>query len=275
MFFSHLPKDGIADETIKLAHHLAQTPSAYWNISQNKEIKQCMNALIQLKDSGAIGGRPCMLDICWTFKKSELEKHTIGNIIGKQKAFRVFNDIICKGTAPSMHEAIVGIKRSPKTILGSMESMIEVPLDVYVHLNFSPMFDYTQAWITLRYELIFRLKNTENKLEMFRLIRYGDEDLPSGKRRSGSFPARIFVDGKPSKKFLVHRFGQMCFTTNRNKAMWRAIHSNHINGDIFDNRKTNTRWLDGMDNNLNYHEGKRMSDNGGGKQGGSNEKKGF
>ena len=78
MFFIHLPKDGIADETIKLAHHLVQTPSAYWNVSQNKEIKQCMNALIQLKDSGAIGGRPCNLDTCWTFKKSELEKHNIG-----------------------------------------------------------------------------------------------------------------------------------------------------------------------------------------------------
>ena len=73
-----------------------------------------------------------------------------------------------------MHEAIVGIKRSPKTIFGSMESMIEVPLDVYEHLNFSPMFDYAQVWITSRYELIFGLKNTENTLELFRFIRYGD-----------------------------------------------------------------------------------------------------
>ena len=92
-----------------------------------------MNTLIQLKESGAIGGGPCGLRTCWTFKKSELEKHKIGNIIGMQNSFRDFNDIICEGTAPSMHEAIVGIKRSPETILGSMESMIEVPLDVYKH----------------------------------------------------------------------------------------------------------------------------------------------
>ena len=157
-----------------------------------------------------------------------------------KNSFRVFDDIICEGTAPSMHEAIVGIKSSPETIFGSMESMIEVPLDVYEHLNFSPMFDYTQVWITSRYELIFGLKNTENKLELFRFIRYGDEDLPSGFRKSGIFPARMFVDGKP-----------------------RASDSDHINGDKFDNRKTNTHWLDGMENNLNYREGQRMSDDGG------------
>ena len=161
------------------------------------------------------------------------------------------------------YDTIVGIKRSHETILGSMESMIEVPLDVYKHLKFSPMFDYTRAWITSRYELIFGLKNTESKLELFRFIRYGDDVLPSGKRKCGSFPARMFVDGKPSKTFYLHRFGQMCFTTNRNKAMWRASNSDHINGDKFDNRKTNTRWLDGMENNLNYREGQRMSDDGG------------
>ncbi len=77
MFFSHLPKDAIADKTIKLAHHLAQTQSANQNISQNKKIEQCTNTLIQLKVSGAIGGGPCGLHTCWTFKKSELEKHKI------------------------------------------------------------------------------------------------------------------------------------------------------------------------------------------------------
>jgi len=143
MFFSHLPKDGIADETIKLAHHLVQTLPTYRNISQNKEIKQCMNTLIQLKESGAIGGEHCGLRTCWVFKKSELENHKIGSFNGLHNSFHAFNDIICEGTAPSMHEAIVGIKRSPETIFGSMESMIEVPLDVYEHLNFSPMFDYT------------------------------------------------------------------------------------------------------------------------------------
>ena len=61
MFFSHLPKDAITDETIKLAHHLAQTPSANQILSQNKKIEQCMNTLIQLKESGAIGGGPCGL----------------------------------------------------------------------------------------------------------------------------------------------------------------------------------------------------------------------
>jgi len=80
-----------------------------------------------------------------------------------QKSFRVFNDIICKGTAPSMHEAIVGIKRSLETILGSMESMVEVPLDVYKHLIFSPMFDNTRAWITSSCELIFGLKEEYGK----------------------------------------------------------------------------------------------------------------
>ena len=164
IFCSHLPKDGIAEETIKLAHHLTQTPSAFWNVSQNKEIEQCFNTLIQLKESGAIGGGTCGLDTCWTFKNSELEKHKIGSIIGMRNSFIVFNDIICEGTAPSMHEAIVGIKRSPETILGSMESMIEVPLDVYKHLICLPMFDYTRAWITSRYELVFGLKNTESKL---------------------------------------------------------------------------------------------------------------
>ncbi len=49
IFFSHLPKDGIAEETIKLAHNLAQTPPTYRNVSQNKKIEQCMNTLIQLK----------------------------------------------------------------------------------------------------------------------------------------------------------------------------------------------------------------------------------
>ena len=196
-----------------------------------------------------------------------------------QNSFRVFNDIICEGTAPSMHEAIVGIKRSPETILGSMKSMIEVPLDVYKHLQFSPMFDYTRAWITSRYELIFGLKNTESKLELFRFIRYGDEDLPSGARKNGSFPARMFVEGKASRLFILHRFGQLCFTTNRDNTMWRASQSDHINGDKYDNRKTNTRWLNGMENNSNYHEGRRMSDDGGGKRGGGNgggkRKKGF
>jgi hypothetical protein len=109
-------------------------------------------------------------------------------------------------------------------------------------------------------------------LELFCRIKYGDEDTPSGSRRNGCFPARMFVDGKPSKLLLIHRFGQMCFTTNQNKAMWRASNSDHINGDKFDNRKTNTRWLDGTENNLNYHEGRRMSDDGGGKRGGKNAK---
>jgi hypothetical protein len=275
MFFSHLPKDGIADESIKLAHHLVQTPSAYRNVSQNLEIEKCMNKLIQLKDSGAIGGRPCNLRTCWTFQKSEIEKHFIGNIIGGRNAFRVFGDIICEGTAPSIHEAIVGINRSLGTILGSMESMIEVPLDVYEHLNYSPMFDYTRAWITSRYELIYGLKNAENKLELFRFSSNGDEDLPCGYRKTGAFPRRMFVDGKVQIKFNVHRFGQMCFTTNRNKDMWRASDSDHINGDKFDNRKTNTRWLDGVDNNKNYHNGQRKSDDRRGKRGGSNGKKGF
>ena len=271
MFFN-LPKDGIADESIKLAHHLVQTPSAYRNVSQNLEIEKCMNKLIQLKDSGAIGGHPCNLRTCWTFQKSEIEKHNIGIIAGKRNSFRVFSDIICEGTAPSIHEAIVGINRSLGTILGSMESMIEVPLDVYEHLNFSPMFDYTRVWITSRYELIYGIKNTENKLELFRS---SDEDKLSGSRKRGSIPGRMFVDGKNSGTFLMHRFGQMCFTTNRNQAMWRASESDHINGDKFDNRKTNTRWLDGMDNNKNYHNGQRKSDDRGGKRGDSNGKKGF
>ena len=37
----------------------------------------------------------------------------------------------------------------------------------------------------------------------------------------------------------------------------------------------NTRWLDGMDNILNYHKGQRKSVDGGGKRGGDNGKKGF
>ena len=187
MFFGHLPKDGIADKTIKLAHHLAQTPSAYWNVSQNKEIKQCMNALIQLKESGAIGGGPCGLRTFWTFKKTEIEIHNIGNIVGYGKSFKVFNDIICEGTKPSIHEAIVGIKRSDETILGAKESMIEVPLDVYEHLNFSPMFDYSQAWMTSRYDLIVGLKNTESKLELYHFNKYGGEDLPCGGRKIRCF----------------------------------------------------------------------------------------
>jgi hypothetical protein len=192
-----------------------------------------------------------------------------------RNSFIVFNDIICEGTALSMHEAIVGIKRSHETILGSMESLIEVPLDVYKHLICLPMFDCTRVWITTRYELISGLKNTESKLELFRHIRYGGEDAPSGTPKKGVFPGRMFVDGKPSKTFLLHRFGQMCFTTNRSKDMWRASDSEHINGDKFDNRKTSTRWLDGMDNILNYHEGWRKSVDGGGKRGGGNGKKGF
>ena len=221
MFFSHLPKDGIADKTIKLVHHLAQTPPTYWNDSQNKKIVQCMNMLIQLKESGSIaGGRPCGLQTCWTIKKSELEKHTIGNIIGKSNQFKVFSDIICKGTVPSMHEAIIGIKRSSETILGAMESMIEVPLDVYKHEKFSPMFDYAQAWITSRFDLICGLKNTESKLELFHFKRYDDEDLLCGKRRTISFPQRMFVDGKASEICGLHQFGQMCFTTNRDQATY-------------------------------------------------------
>jgi len=184
MFFSHLPKDGIAEETIKLAHHLAQTPSAYRNVSQNLEIEKCMNKLIQLKDSGAIGGCPCNLGTCWTFQKSEIEKHFIGNISGSANQFRVFGDIICEGTAPSMHEAIVGINRSLGTILGSMESMIEVPHDVCEHLNFSPMFEYSRAWITSRYELIYGLKNAENKLELFCTV-----SRETGFRKNITFPA--------------------------------------------------------------------------------------
>ena len=114
----------------------------------------------------------------------------IGSIIGMRNSFIVFNDTICEGTAPSMHEAIVGIKRSPETILGSMESMIEVPLDVYEHLIFSPMFDYSQAWMTSRYDLIVGLKNTESKLELYHFNKYGGEDLPCGGRKircSGDF----------------------------------------------------------------------------------------
>ena len=56
---------------------------------------------------------------------------------------------------------LLGLKGHLKLFFGSMESMIEVLLDVYKHLKFSPMFDYTRAWITSRYELIFGLKNTE------------------------------------------------------------------------------------------------------------------
>ena len=270
MFFSHLPKDGIAEETIKLAHHLAQTLSAYRNVSQNLEIEKCMNKLIQLKDSGAIGGCPCNLGTCWTFQKSEIEKQFIGNISGSANQFRVFGDIICEGTAPSMHEAIVGINRSLGTILGSMESMIEVPHDVCEHLNFSPMFEYSRAWITSRYELIYGLKNAENKLELFCTV-----SRETGFRKNITFPARMFVDGKEQKTFRLHRLGQMCFTTNRDKDMWRDNHCDHINGDKFDNRKTNTRWLNGMDNNKNYHNGQRKCDDRRGKRGDSNGKKGF
>ena len=50
----------------------------------------------------------------------------------------------------------------------------------------------------------------------------------------------------------------MCFTTNREKAMWRASESDHINGDKYDNQKTNTRWLDGIENNMNFHKSRRM-----------------
>ena len=126
-----------------------------------------MNTLIQLKESVAIGGGPCGLQTCQTFKKSEIKKHKIGNIIGFQNSFKVFNDITAKELSRPMHEAIVGIKRSDETILGAKESMIDVPLDDYKRLDFSPMFDYTQAWITSRYDLIVRLKNTESKLELF------------------------------------------------------------------------------------------------------------
>ena len=106
--------------------------------------------------------------------------------------FKVFNDIICEGTKPSIHEAIVGIKRSDETILGAKESMIEVPLDVYEHLIFSPMFDYSQAWMTSRYDLIVGLKNTESKLELYHFNKYGGQDLPCGRRKIRCF-RRFFL----------------------------------------------------------------------------------
>ena len=77
----------------------------------------------------------------------------------------------------------------------------------------------------------------------------------------------MFVDGKPSKTFLVHQLVKCALPLIETK--------DHINGDKFDNRKTNTRWLDGMDNIINYHEGRRKSVDGGGKRGGDNGKKGF
>jgi hypothetical protein len=72
------------------------------------------------------------------------------------------------------------------------------------------------------------------------------------------FPAIFFVEGKKSMTFSIYRFGQMCFTTNPEKAMWRASESDHINGDKYDNQKTNTRWLDGIENNMNFHKSRRM-----------------
>ena len=81
------------------------------------------------------------------------------------------------------HEAIVEIKRSDETILGAKESMIEVPLDVYEHLDFLPMFDYTQAWMTSMYDVILGLKNTVSKLELYHFDRYGDEHLPCGAQK--------------------------------------------------------------------------------------------
>ncbi len=76
------------------------------------------------------------------------------------------------------------------------------------------------------------------------------------KRRAVIYiPRRMFVDGpceEKTKQQLRRRFGLMCFSANRNKEDWDICKCDHINGDCFDDREENVRWLTPKENKTDY-----------------------
>jgi hypothetical protein len=114
---------------IKRLHNLNQTPSYRRSDADKYEIKNLMKKLNEMKSRGEIGGKPCGLNISWTFEKKHIEEHRIGRMVGGRNAFKVYPEIICTGDNPSLGEVISAIKRTKNTKIGKDVSIIEVPVD--------------------------------------------------------------------------------------------------------------------------------------------------
>ncbi len=170
-----------------------------------------------------------------------------------RNSFKVYPDIICTGNAPSLSEVINAVKRTKGTKIGKNVSIIEVPGDVLEHCGFRPFVQNANAFITSRFDLLFRLKNENGELEMFYMR---DKWKGEGTRKTITIPRRMFVDRLHEKHKCMQRgrFGLMCFSANRDKSDWDRCECDHMNGDPTDDReeKENVRWLTPADNKSSY-----------------------
>jgi hypothetical protein len=83
---------------------------------------------------------------------------------------------------------------------------------------------------------------------------FGENPSKNNTRKAVAIPRRVCVDGPwdEGKKQQSGRFGLMCFSANRNKEDWDICKCDHINGDCFDDREENVRWLTPKENKTDY-----------------------
>ena len=236
---------------IKRLHNLNQTPSYRRSDAEKYEIQNIMKKLNEMKSRGEIGGKPCGLNISWTFEKNQIGEHRIGRMVGQSMSFIVYPEIICTGDNPSLGEVISGIKQTKNTKIGKDVSIIEVPSDMLEYCGFDQIAQNAKSFITSRFEIIFGLKNENGELEMY----YFGEKISKGEgRKNITIPKRMFANSQRTmgKVLSRGRFGLMCFSTNRNKNDWERCECDHMNGDPTDDREENVRWLTPADNKNNY-----------------------
>ena len=172
-------------------------------------------------------------------------------MVGKRNSFKVSQEIICTGNAPSLIEVIKAIKQTKDTKIGKDVSIIKVPVDMLEYCCFRPFAQNAKAFITTCFELLCRLKNKHGELEMYHM----GETKGEG-RKTVVISRRMFVDIPLEERPMQlprGRFGLMCFSANRNKNDWDRCECDHINGDRTDYHEENARLLTPKENKNNYH----------------------